>query len=296
VNYTLEEMGFEVVRKRMPHAAFDKPQERIWAIYKPTDYDPETAYPLVVVSHGFECTYEYMAKNTELWKLAEQRKFVAVFAQGLPNDGVNYGLPRWRSDGLASLFPGRGKDKPEDFEDEIRYFRALVEDVRERVNIDPGRIYCTGHSNGSAMTYSLSMTMGDVFAASVQIGAPIPQFKDRSEMPADHYRMPAMNIECSHDLYTDPYDPESPLFKELEWRRVENGVPEGAVPAVIDNGMTVTHTWANADGIPVVAFALYRDSTHSYHAGAAAFAWDEFLCRYSRDEKGNRYYGGLLIR
>ena len=301
VNFSLDEVGIKVYKKRMPHASFEGLQERVWSVYAPSDYDKNKAYPLVVVTHGFQCTHALMVKQTDFWKIAEKRKFIVAFTQGLPTEGSNYGLPRWRSGGL---FPMRGfprglfrrPDTLDEFMSEVNYFRTVVEDVQKRYNIDPSRIYCTGHSNGSAMTYGLSMTMGDVFAASAQIGGACWQFETLEDMPKDHYRMPALNVSCEHDRWIDPFDQSTPLYWETLWRKVENGVDPDAEPFVVDNGTTITYIWNNADGIPVVKYAMYRDSNHSYHSGIAWYVWDEFLSGYSRGEDGTRYYGGRPIR
>jgi len=294
-NYTLDELGMRVYRERMPFVGMEGLQERIFAVYAPTDYDAEKKYPVVVVSHGFECTYEYMAKNTEFWKLAEQRKFIAVFTQGLPLENCNYGLPRWRSNGIGISRMGF-TDDTETIGSEIAYFRKIIETLRRDYSVDDSRIYCTGHSNGSAMTYALSMMMGDVFAASAQVGGPVQQFSSLEDMPKEHYKMPAMEISCEFDRCTDPDDKDSVLYQELLWRRVENGVPLEQKPVIVDNGITITHTWRTCSGLPVVKYAFYRDSSHSYHSNIACFVWDEFLCGYSKDADGNRYYGGQLIR
>ena len=299
VNFTLDEVGVKVFKKRMPHASFEGLQERIWSVYAPSDYDKNKAYPMVVVTHGFECTHDLMVKNTDFWKIAEHRKFIAVFTQALPHDGVNYGLTRWRSDGLApkrAFRMSREPDSKEAFQSEISYFRTVVEDVKKHYNIDESRIYCTGHSNGSVMTYGLSMEMGDVFAASAQIGACCWQFDSIDDMPKDHYRMPALNLSCENDRWKDPYNQQDPLYWELLWRKVENGVDPEAQPFVLDNGTVITYVWNNPDGIPVVKFAVYRDSNHSFHSGIAWYVWDEFLSNYSRGADGTRYYGGRPIR
>lgn len=297
VDYSMDDIGMKVYKKWMKHASFDKPQLRIFGVYVPTDYDKNKSYPLVVVTHGFQCTYDYSAKNSEFWKIAEQRKFIAVFTQGLPHETTNYGLPRWRSDGHGIMrFNGRKPDGPEEFQDEINYFRYVIEETKKHYNVDNSRIYCTGHSNGAAMTYSLSMEMGDVFAASAQIGGAIPEFNSVEEMPKDHYMMPALSIMCEHDWMTDPFDKESVLYKELLWRKVENHVDPEQDPFIVDNGWTVTHTWLNKDAMPVVKYCFFKDSIHSYHTGAAYYMWDEFLCAFTKDEEGNRYYAGRLIQ
>ena len=300
VNFSLEEIGMKVYRKRMPHASFEGLQERVWSVYAPSDYDKNKAYPLVVVTHGFECTHDLMVKNTDFWKIAEQRKFIAVFTQGLPTEGTNYGLPRWRSGGFYEpkgfKMRFRRSDTIDDFNSEIYYFRTLIEDVKKHYNIDSSRIFCAGHSNGAAMTYGLSMAMGDVFAASAQIGGACWQFESIDEMPKDHYRMPALNVSCEHDPWTDPYDQNAPLYWETLWRKVENGVDPDEEPFVVDNGTAITYIWNNPDGIPVVKFAMYRDSNHSFHSGIAWYIWDSFFSCYSRGEDGTRYYGGKPIR
>ena len=46
--------------------------------------------------------------------------------------------------------------------DELSYFRQVVAQVKEDYTIDATRVYATGHSNGSCMTWLLALEESDL--------------------------------------------------------------------------------------------------------------------------------------
>lgn len=60
---------------------------------------------------------------------------------------------------------------------DVEFLKAVIEDVASKYQIDRKRIYCCGFSNGGMMTYALSNTCSDIFAAFASIsGYPINEF------------------------------------------------------------------------------------------------------------------------
>ena len=57
--------------------------------------------------------------------------------------------------------------------DDVSYFRQMLSDVKQQYAIDNSRLYATGHSNGSCMTWMLAMHEADQFAAIAPIGGHI---------------------------------------------------------------------------------------------------------------------------
>lgn len=60
---------------------------------------------------------------------------------------------------------------------DVKFLKAVIEDVASKYTIDRKRLYCCGFSNGGMMTYAMSNVCSDVFAAFASIsGYPINEF------------------------------------------------------------------------------------------------------------------------
>lgn len=288
-----EDAGIQVFHEKMYHASFDREVDRMYAVYVPTSCHGDGVYPLVVATHGYTGTYDYFARNSELWRVAEEQGFLVAFTQAVPDSGSRCGTPRWRSGwkNRKSMFPET--DNEDAFVSEIAYFRRIVERVCSRYPIDRSRIYCTGHSNGSEMTYGISREMKDVFAATAMVGFSVQEYEKDADMPNEDLRMPYLNIEHSGDFFTNPDDPGSPLYHELRWRKKENGIPADArFYAESDNGKYKVREYRNGQGIPLVNYIYYRNACHSYLPETGYIVWDRFLCDFTRGEDGTSYYRG----
>jgi len=293
---SLSEPLFLLYNERMAHSDFSEPMLRPFAVYLPSCYDDSKEWPLVVATHGFSAGWEYFAHNSEWWRVAEDRGFIVVFTQALPTEGTA-GTPRWRSSFLsARSMPGRKKDSEEAFLSEIAYFRKVVETVERDFRIDKTRVYCTGHSNGSVMTYGVSRYMKDVFAASAQAGASVWQYADLSDAPKEALKMPALNIENGFDRETDPDDRNSGFANELRFRLLENGMdPESAEYSEGFDGKFRDRVYRNDRGLPLVHAVVYPNACHAYFPEISYYIWDHFFCDFSRDAKGKTFYRGIEV-
>lgn len=292
----IKEPMFRFFREKMAHKDFAEDMERMWVVYAPSTYDGKTPLPLLVATHGYTACFEYYARNTEWWRVAEERNFIVVFTQALPDNWSRCGTPRWRNANVTKASIHNRHDQEGALESEIAYFRRVVESVRENYNIDPERIYCNGHSNGGMMTYAVSEYLTDIFAASAHCGMCAPQYETLEEMPERPLYMPALNLENEYDRCTDPDDPESPLFKELRYRLHENGMdPEKPVFTEVDNYLYVTREYFNKQNIPLVSYVLYKNCCHACFPDMSYLLWDNFLCNYSRKADGTVYYRGIKV-
>ena len=297
--YELEDLGFEVYSETMEHANLDVPIERRWAVYTPTSYDGSEPLPLVVATHGATGTYDMFAHNTEWWRVAEDRNVIVVFPQGTPRLIGHAGTARWFC-GYLSLTQADELNTEAAMNSELEYFEKMLASVQENYNVDSTRIYATGHSNGSRMSYVLSEKMTDVFAATAMVGSSVQQFESLEEMPETDLVMPYLNLECEYENSNyDPDDPETALYWEMMYRLKRNGLsdpdPTIAPYTETDNGTYTMRTYRNDDGIPVAQYSKYDNACHAYFPDISYIVWDEFLCSYSRDAEGNSYYLGDLI-
>lgn len=114
-----------------------------YRLFVPANYDGGKPYPLILALHGMggnENAYFDGYEKGQFKVYAEQRGYLVVCPKGR---------------GPASMYAG---DAATDVLD-------VLAEVRRAWNIDPDRIYLTGHSMGAYGTWSLAMANPDVFAA-----------------------------------------------------------------------------------------------------------------------------------
>jgi polyhydroxybutyrate depolymerase len=161
-----------------------EPVEKLWTIdgterkalvYLPAS--PEKAgAPVVFAFHGHGGTMQSASRTFayhSLWPEA-----IVVYMQGLPTPGKvdpEGKLPGWQR------IAGDQKDR------DLKFFDAVLADLKKENTVDEKRIYATGHSNGGLFTYLLWSARGDVFAAvAPSAGISIGGMKGLKAKPALH--------------------------------------------------------------------------------------------------------------
>ena len=119
---------------------------------------------LGVATHGYSSSAQAFAGDTRWSDIAEQNGFIVVYTQAYPSDDQrgNIPVPYWNTMEKGELMEG--------LPDDVSYFRQMIADIEQQYNIDDSRLYATGHSNGSCMTWMLAMHASDLFAAVAPIG------------------------------------------------------------------------------------------------------------------------------
>lgn len=125
--------------------------ERKYLLYVPASYDPSAPVPLVISLHGF---VEWPAHQMQIsgWNdLADQYGFIVVYPSGTK-------FPRrWQ----AGTRFGQGTDPMQD----VTFISDLIDTLEQGYNIDPGRIYANGLSNGGGMSFLLGCALSERIAA-----------------------------------------------------------------------------------------------------------------------------------
>ena len=114
-----------------------------YQVFVPTAYDKAKAFPLVIALHGMG---------------GDENSYFQAYAQGAfkveaEKRGYVVACPKGRKP--ASMYIG---DAEKDVMD-------VIAEMRRDYNIDPDRIYLTGHSMGGYGTWSVAMSHPEVFAA-----------------------------------------------------------------------------------------------------------------------------------
>src|SRR5262249_21361628 len=120
-------------------------RDRPYNFYLPTGYDPAVPTPLVILLHGHAPGHSGQAlqRYFQLAPLAEAKTFLYAFPDGLlDQDGVRF----WNATDACCDFYGTGVD-------DVAYLDAVIDDVEDRFNVDPQRIFVSGFSNGGFMAH-----------------------------------------------------------------------------------------------------------------------------------------------
>lgn len=114
-------------------------QTRSMIVYAPANIPANR--PLVITLHGANQDAQYQMDNTKWNKIADEENIVVVY----PN-----GVDRWWD---------TGGDR------DVKYIEHIMTLMKERYNIDENRIYLSGFSLGSMMTYICMDKLADKVAA-----------------------------------------------------------------------------------------------------------------------------------
>jgi polyhydroxybutyrate depolymerase len=123
--------------------------DRTYRVYRPTG---ELARPgLVFVLHGSFGGGFQAETTTGFDAQADRLGWIAVYPDGVADGWDAFGSgPTW------GVHPGA---------DDVAFIRNLIDHFESTDNVDPSRIYVTGHSRGGMMTYRLGCELSGVLAA-----------------------------------------------------------------------------------------------------------------------------------
>jgi polyhydroxybutyrate depolymerase len=122
---------------------------RTYLLHVPPNFQKGTG-ALVIVLHGSGGNGLGMEIGTGFSTLADQARFAVAYPDGLLESSG--GQTNW-----AYFF--------NDFNDDIGFFRQLINTLQASVGPDPKRIYVTGLSSGALMSHRLGVQLSDLVAA-----------------------------------------------------------------------------------------------------------------------------------
>ncbi|MCQ2453749.1 MAG: hypothetical protein MJ136_04195 [Clostridia bacterium] len=232
-----------------------------------------TNVPVVFVAHGGGGSGEEFPARTGWNKTAEEFNFVCVFLTG--STGGKYKA--------SSTWSGA----------DVPFFKAAREFVLANYSVDASRVYFTGHSQGSVMTYNVALQCPELIAAACGNDGIV--YRAKVENINDSIVMPFMlNI------------------GEMDKHFIEGGGNYGQVPDIVaewaarygidstahvfnyDDGQNYGTDYVNAQGIVVIREQWNKDKIHAMIPNDTYTVWN-FLCNYSRGVDGTSYYKGVAI-
>ena len=137
--------------------------------------ETEATAPTVFAFHGHGGNMRGVARQFAYHKIWTEA--VVVYMQGLPTP-----IKKLDPEGKRS---GWQIDSGDQDDRDLKFFDEVYASLLEQ--IDPDRVYCTGHSNGGRFAYLLWAARGDLFAAIAPSGCPLEtSLRDAEPKPVLH--------------------------------------------------------------------------------------------------------------
>lgn len=266
---------------------------REWYEYIPERFrQDEKPLPLVVVFHGRGGNGQSFFDITDMSLVAEERGFIALF----PTADV-YQI---RPDGYRGVRLWNGNYDGKEL-DSMPFVRAMIEDTAMRHSVDRTRIYACGQSSGGYMTVCCAFQADDLFAAVAPWSGYTYPGSLRLKLPGSFSghlnQVPIYLLVGKKDtLFGSPsielFDPSTDLEHFLLYVLDCYGLPKEYDS--YECYPIQYHVWKK-DGVPLLTLGLVDDMPHANYAEESRISYDDFMCRFSKDAEGNRYYMGKKI-
>lgn len=187
---------------------------RSYDVLRPPGSAAALRSPLVVDLHGFTSNGDQQRGISGWDAIATAQGFLVAWPDGLDSS--------WN--GVTCCGSAVTNDV-----DDVGFIRAMVAAIQAEANVDPGRIYVTGLSNGGALTHRLACEAADLFAAAAPMAYPEPYPDFESQCQASE-SIPLLLFMGLTDVLVS-YSGAAP---SLEAWRSENGCDPGGAPPEID--------------------------------------------------------------
>jgi polyhydroxybutyrate depolymerase len=157
-------------------------------MYKvPSGYDKSVPTPLVILLHGYAASGAIQESYFQLAPLADTKTFLYAYPDGTV-DASGYRF--WNATDACCDVGKTGVD-------DVAYLNAVLDDMEQKFNVDPQRVFLVGHSNGAFMAQRLACDSSSRIAAVVSLAG--AAFKDQTKCAA---RSPVSIVEVHGDADT----------------------------------------------------------------------------------------------
>jgi polyhydroxybutyrate depolymerase len=191
-------------------------RKRPYLLHVPSRLDPSKPVPVVLALHGGGGTMHHQADDQRygLVTKAESAGFAVVFPNGNGAMGTAQ-FATWNAGGCCGVSVRRNID-------DVGFLRAVIDDVKRRLLVDPERVYSIGMSNGAMMSYRLACEMPETIRGVMAVAG-------TDNAPAC---TPARGVSILHVHAVD--DDHVPFGGGRGPATLDSAVSHTAVPATID--------------------------------------------------------------
>ena len=248
-------------------------RERRYVVHVPQSYDEKRPIPVVIMFHGGGGTAKNAIEETGWTAKADQAGFLAVFPEGSapdPSQPRDFRTnPQTWNDGSKRFYPEQVGI------DDGAFTRALIGDLKVRFTVDTRRVFLTGFSNGSSLTYRLGVELSDCVAAIAPVGSSGLRLADPQVLqgPVSMISLHGLDDKLNpfeggdvKILARDEIDPRPPITESVErWAKMLAcpRLPEIMFNA---NGVKALRYGPGTKGSEIVFYTI-EDTGHTWPGG-----------------------------
>ena len=256
---------------------------RRYFVYTPDRYYSQGGpVPLVLCMHGSSASTYDIPEESRWMDVADEYGFIVAFPQGyMATVAAKNPIPAWYS------LPTEDGTKTD-----VDFLARIVKEVSKEWDIDPERVYLTGHSMGSMMTQKTAVSdKGTIFAAFGPVGYALNAGAEN----ADGRVLPMNFFKGQYDLTGNDIISDETEKDAFDYWGAYHGIAardEGTKTERInkDIGKFVTTSFS-INKVPVVSYTQVSSSPHVYMPEEAELLWD-FFSHWTRGADGTSYYDG----
>ena len=261
---------------------------------------PEKPVPLVFAIHGYSCSGEIYAGNSDWHKVADQNGFIVVFPSAVngylrsdnpdnPAIGENdTELPAWNLLDLCPVAPN-----------ELTFFEEMLRRVSATHAIDSSRVFVTGHSLGSLMTQFLGLARPDLFAAIAPCSGVLFMnayhkfLKKESVKKRSRVVLPIWMFTGEEEkwLLDNMPTPENATGLSIDLWRELNGQPNAKDHDYeayrMDFGRFRDYIFPDKENRPMLRYTWVKELPHATMTEMSFRIWNEFFSKIRRDVDGS---------
>ena len=280
----------------------DDGAEDTWYEYVPATYDPDTKTPLVFSMHGGLMTGWGQCIYTSWTHVADREGFICVFPTAHDNRMWMIECDPNSVDELVKSAPpgvpvlNRPTGEVEDFHD-VKLVVALLSRMKEKYNIDEGRVYIQGMSMGNVMTSQVARYCGKLFAGAAGSGCPTNScllFNPDGTVinkggPLDYWQS-----RLEHDKTPQHYgeDDRTVVLKNIQYWRMVNDATD--LPLIRINGEKNLAFFKGKKANVVLMDVRNRD--HGQTFDDAEMVWDYMFSGVRKNKDGSLTHSDTLCK
>jgi poly(3-hydroxybutyrate) depolymerase len=254
----------------------DQGAARTYRVLVPSGYEPGTAYPLVMLFHGWGGDENEFLADSNVTLLADQRGYIVVAPRGLgstpPDSSRNSWSFRGSTTGLAGPSDDVGPHAPETLPkavcdsartpnytypscrtvarntcawtqcqaDDVAFTITLLTEIESRLCVDTSRVFASGGSNGGMFAWELGQNArsAPIFRAIAPlIGLPHVGYLDTPGKPGG---MPVLLITGTQDPTVPPGD----------WEDTHHTTTSDGDRYYYASASAITRRWGTLNGCP----------------------------------------------
>ena len=245
---------------------------RRYVLHVPSSLDRATPVPLLIELHGGGGSGETIDSITGFYAIADREGFVVAAPSAA---GTNW------NDGRVFMQGETGGA------DDVGYLAAMIDRIRTQVEIDPGRVYVVGLSNGAIMTGRLACQLPQRIAAVAQVAGTAAVVVAASCRPGR--ALPILEMHGSADSVV-PYEGGT-VAPQLGGRGQVVGVEDWASLWVANNstspqpqtwtaGTLSIRTWHGSSPQSDIVFYRIEGGGHTWPPAMQGLAASETIWRF----------------